>query len=416
MHGGEIEALLVGLVVVLLAAKIGGHLALKFSQPEVLGELMIGVLLGNLGLLGLEFFSFLRHDHTLAILSELGVILLLFEVGLETNVSEMRKVGWSALFVAVLGVVVPFALGWAVSSYFQPNAHELAHVFVGATLCATSVGITARVLKDLGKLQTAEARIILGAAVIDDVLGLLVLAVVTAMIASANAGVEVAVGGIVANSAIAIGFVLGSVAVGSFISPKLYRLASNLHSHGVLLAVSLAICFGMSYLAVLVGLAPIVGAFTAGLILEPAHYKPLKERENSAEIDHLIKPITGLLVPIFFVGMGARVDLATFADTSLLAYAAGLTIAAIIGKQACSLGAMRKGTDSVAVGLGMIPRGEVGLIFAGIGLTLKIAGERVIDQSVFGAIVIMVIITTMCTPPLLTWRFKRGDSIGVKAA
>ena len=405
-HGGAVSKVLLGLVIVLLAAKLGGDLALRMGQPEVLGELVVGVVLGNLGIIGFDFFEFLKHDEGLKVLSELGVILLLFEVGLETSVVEMLKVGTSSLLVAIVGVIAPFALGWGLSSYFASDHHPLVHIFVGATLTATSVGITARVLKDLGKIRTSEGKIILGAAVIDDVLGLVVLAVVTGMITATNQGTEMAMSGVAKIILLAVGFLGLAVWLGMKVSPLLFQLATTLRSHGILLATALSVCFGMSYLAALVGLAPIVGAFTAGLILEPVHYKDLSLGQADLEIDDLIRPITGLLVPVFFVGMGANVDITVFADLSILNFAFWLSLAAIAGKQVCGLGVRGKDIDRIAVGLGMIPRGEVGLIFAGIGVTLHLAGEPVINSAVYGAVIIMVIVTTMVTPPLIKWRFS----------
>ena len=412
-HGGPVIPILLKITVILLAAKIGGDIALRLGQPEVLGELIVGVVLGNLALFPtFSFFGTLKDDEIIAVLSELGVILLLFEVGLESDVGEMKEVGLSALLVALLGVVAPFFLGWGVAAYFVPDANMLVHVFVGATLTATSVGITARVLKDLGKIKTSESRIILGAAVIDDVLGLLVLAVVAGIINAANQGTELdifAVGKIIV---LGFGFLFAAVILGRYLSPLLFKVATYLRSHGMLLATALIVCFGVSYLAAIVGLAPIVGAFTAGLILDPVHYRELSARHDDRTIENLIAPITALLVPIFFVVMGARVDLRDFADTRILGFAAALTVVAFIGKQLCSLGVLEKGLDKLVVGLGMVPRGEVGLIFAEIGASLQIAGKPVIDSGTFGAVVVMVIVTTMVTPPLVKWRFSRPEPAG----
>ena len=405
-HGGAISAVLLSLVVILVAAKIGGDIAVRLRQPEVLGELMIGVIIGNLALVGFDKLEYLRHDSALEILAELGVIILLFEVGLETSVKEMMKVGLSSFIVAVLGVVAPFLLGYVVSAYFQPEAHTLVHVFIGATLCATSVGITARVLKDLGKIRTSESKIILGAAVIDDVLGLLILGIVTGIIQAANQGQTMEISAIAWKMFLAVGFLFAAVFLGAFVSPMLFNIATKMRSHGLLLATSLLICFGLSYLAALVGLAPIVGAFTAGLILEPVHYRDLSSRDNNAEIHKLIAPISALLVPIFFVSMGTKVDITYFADTSIIGFAVALTVVAVIGKQICSLGVLGKENDKLLVGLGMIPRGEVGLIFAGIGYSLTLAGTKVINEGTFGAVVFMVIVTTMLTPPAIIWRYR----------
>lgn len=403
----EMSHLLIGLLLILLGAKIGGDIAIRLGQPEVLGELLFGVLLGNLAMVGFDGFSFLKNEESFSILSELGVIFLLFLVGLETNIKEMASVGASALVAAILGVIAPFILGYAVSSFFLPNADFYVHIFVGATLTATSVGITARVLKDMGKVKSKEGQLILGAAVIDDVLGLLVLAVVTGVIQSVNAGSDFDSKGLLWIVAKALGFLVGAVFIGNLIAPRLFGFLSLCKAKGVLLASSLSVCFGMSYLAGEAGLAPIVGAFTAGLILDPIQYKDLSSNSDDSTIEHLVEPIASLLVPIFFVIMGARVDLSVFGDMDTVTYALVLTLAAVLGKQVCGLGVLQKGISRVAVGFGMIPRGEVGLIFIGIGTKLSIHGQALVDAKTFGAVVIMVILTTMLTPPLIKWKFGK---------
>jgi Kef-type K+ transport system membrane component KefB len=406
-HGGPVVPVLFSLLIVTIAAKVGGDLAIRLRLPEVLGELIIGIIVGNLTLLGLTYFEYLGKDAAIEIISELGVIFLLFEVGLETKIEEMAKVGVSSLIAAVLGVIAPFFLGWGVAMYFAPEADILVHIFVGATLTATSVGITARVLKDIGRVQTKEAKVILGAAVIDDVLGLLVLAVVSGVIASVNTGKQIAITDLLQVFFLAIGFLILTVVLGRHFAPLIFKYAAKLKSRGVLLATSLCICFGLSYLAAVVGLAPIVGAFTAGLILEPIHYKDLLGKHRDETIERLLGPITSLFVPIFFVVMGARVDLRVFAQLDILWFALALTVAAVLGKQVCGLGVVEKGVDRLVVGLGMIPRGEVGLIFAGIGATMMLKGHPVVDSATFGAVVIMVILTTMVTPPLIKLRFNK---------
>jgi Kef-type K+ transport system membrane component KefB len=406
-HTSPVISVLLALATILLAAKVGGDIMSRLRQPEVLGELLVGIILGNLSLLGIHTFQFLREDLVLEILSELGVILLLFEVGLHTTIPDMLRVGGSALLVAVLGVIVPFFLGWGVGAYFVPQAENLVHVYLGATLTATSVGITARVLIDLKRVTTDEAKIILGAAVIDDVLGLMVLATVGGVIAAAEAGSGVEVGSIARVLGLSLGFLLVVVTLGRMVVPFYFRLVSRLRSEGILLATSLIMCFGFASLAGLVGLAPIVGAFTAGLILEPVHYKELSVRHDNVSIEELISPLVNFLVPIFFVTMGSRVNLLDFARGDIFAFALVLTLAAIIGKQVCGLGVLKKGVDRIAVGLGMIPRGEVGLIFASIGASLMLHGKPVIDSATYGAVVVMVVLTTLVTPPLIKWRFSR---------
>lgn len=406
-HGSVVIPELFALTTILLAAKLGGDLMVRLGQPEVLGELCVGILLGNLPLLGIDSFSFLREDVILTVLSELGVVLLLFEVGLHTTVPEMLRVGGSALLVAVLGVVAPFFLGWGVGALFLPEADPLVHVYLGAALTATSVGITARVLTDLQRITTEEAKIVLGAAVIDDVLGLMVLATVGGIIGAAEAGSSVDLGSIAGVLGLSLGFLLIAVVLGRQIMPFCFRAVAALRSQGTLLASSLILCFGFAYLAGLAGLAPIVGAFTAGLILEPVHYQHLSAKQNDMTIEELVSPLSSFLVPIFFVIMGTRVNVMDFTRTDLFGFAACLTIAAIIGKQICSLGVLQKGVDRFAVGLGMIPRGEVGLIFASIGASLLLHGKPVVDSATYGVVVIMVIFTTLVTPPLIKWRFGR---------
>jgi Na+:H+ antiporter len=406
IHTSPVISVLLALAVVLLAAKVGGDIMVRLRQPEVLGELIVGIILGNLALLGLNTFRFLREDLVLEILSELGVILLLFEVGLHTTIPDMLRVGGSAFLVAVLGVIAPFFLGWGVGAYFIPQADSLVHVYLGATLTATSVGITARVLIDLKRVTTDEAKIVLGAAVIDDVLGLMVLATVSGVIAAAEAGGGVELGAIAQVLGLSLGFLLVAVTLGRMVVPFYFRFVSMLRSEGILLATSLVMCFGFASLAGMAGLAPIVGAFTAGLILEPVHYQELSARHDDVSIEELISPLVNFLVPIFFVTMGSRVNLLDFTRGDILAFALVLTFVAIIGKQVCGLGVLKPGVDRIAVGLGMIPRGEVGLIFASIGASLMLHGQPIIDSATYGAVVIMVVLTTLVTPPLIKWRFS----------
>jgi Kef-type K+ transport system membrane component KefB len=403
-----IQPVLAGLVLVLIGAKLGGSLFARMGQSPVLGELLAGVVLGNLGLFGYHGFDALRDQEGIKLLAEIGVLFLLFEVGLHTNVAQMVAVGASSLIVAVLGVVAPMVLGYFCSAWFFPQHNVLTHWFVGATLCATSVGITARVLQDLQKTSSVEGRIILGAAVIDDVLGLIVLAVVSGIIQAADAGraFEPASGLFILLKAVA--FLAAAVVVGRWLSARAFRVVTRLRGSGLLLSTALAMCFGFAFAAGAVGLAPIVGAFAAGLVLDDIHYQDLKDRDDKRRsIPELLEPLSTFLVPVFFVLMGMRVDLSVFGSVGVLGFAAVLTLVAVIGKQVCSFGVLERGADRWAVGLGMIPRGEVGLIFAGIGATLHIRGEQVVDPPVFSAVVVMVALTTLMTPPLLVWKLQR---------
>lgn len=423
MHGDPLAPVLLILLIMLAAAKLGSEIFERFGQPAVLGELIIGLVLGNLVLLNPHWTIFeplrggnITEGWPLIIdsLARLGVILLLFEVGLESTVSEMAKVGTSSLLVAFVGVIVPFILGFAVSFVFMtevpadvlvhlpPDFNVMyIHLFIGATLCATSVGITARVLKDLGKLQTKEAKIVLGAAVIDDVLGLIVLAVVSAMVSASITGSDVGTLSLVRIAGVSIGFFVVSIGLGVVVVPRILHYLARFKTAGIMVISSLLLCFLLSWLADTVGLATIVGAFAAGLILEEVHFKEFKE---TIHLHELIRPISTLFVPIFFVLMGIQVRLETFADFSVVGLALGLTVAAIIGKQVCGLAVVEKGLDRVSIGVGMIPRGEVGLIFAGMGKALNI-----VDGALYSAIVIMVILTTFITPPVLKLTLSRRD-------
>jgi Kef-type K+ transport system membrane component KefB len=414
MHADPVAHVVIALALILLAAKLGGDLATRIKQPAVLGELVAGVIIGNLTLAGYHGAEWIKTDVFIDMLARIGVLILLFEVGLESTVAQMLKVGLSSLLVAIAGVVAPFALGWGVGRLMLPNTSWYVHCFLGATLTATSVGITARVLKDLNRSKTPEARIILGAAVIDDVLGLVVLAVVGGIIAAADKGTTMSYGAIALVLGKASGFLVGSLVIGVLFSKRVFALAARLKSPGVLVAIGLAFCFVLSFLADRIGLAPIVGAFAAGLILEEACYVDFISK-GEQQLEELIHPITSFLAPVFFVLMGMRTDLRAFASTNVLGLAALLTLAAILGKQACALGVFGGKIDRLSVGIGMIPRGEVGLVFANIGLQLAVAGEPIINKDTFAAVLIMVIVTTMVTPPALKWSLNRGERRAGKA-
>jgi Kef-type K+ transport system membrane component KefB len=407
--------------VAIVLAKSAGALVEKAKLPAVLGELGVGVLLGVPALFGWHAFDALRENELVKFLAEFGVIVLLFQAGLESNIREMGKVGARALLVACVGVAAPFLLGYfVVGPWLMPNESSNAHLFLGAALTATSVGITARVFKDLGTMQTKAAKIVLGAAVIDDVLGLIILAVVAAVVS----GGGVSAGSIAWITAKAIVFLVGSIALGRVLAPKIGDVFSGIHKgSGMKMAIALVFCFGYAYLATLVGLAPIVGAFAAGLLLDPVHFRRFSapklvddirttvaastdqgsnERlleavahHHERHVEDLIENLSHWFVPIFFIVTGFQVNLAVFGDASVLLVAGVLTLAAIVGKLA-SGSVAGKGTGKLAVGVGMIPRGEVGLIFANVGKALGVMSDQA-----FAAVVIMVILTTVITPFLL---------------
>lgn len=421
-HGAGIT--LLWIAVVLVAAKIAS-LVERVGQPAVLGELVMGVVLGNLFLLGVDLFEPIKQDEIIAFLSELGVVILLFQIGLESNIQQMRKVGLSAFLVAVVGVVAPFVLGtYIVGPWLLPGLSSAAYLFLGASLTATSVGITARVFKDLGKLQTPEAQIVLGAAVFDDVMGLIILAIVSA-IATVGA---VSVGVISWIVAKAFLFLIGSIVVGLITAPWLGKAFSRIHTGvGMKFTLAIAFCLVFAYAAGLIGLAPIVGAFAAGLVLDPVHFRyfkapkmvedvmvvmegqsqELKDKmhktvEHHAErhMEELIEPLAYFLVPIFFILTGMNVALETLFDIQILGVALAITAVAVIGKLIA--GYVAGPVKKSIVGVGMIPRGEVGLIFASIG-----KGLGVLSDDLFSVIVVMVILTTLLAPPVLARQLKK---------
>ena len=407
--GSGFGPLLVGLAVLVVGAKLGGSLVARWGQPSVLGELLFGIVLANLapvffGEVGIEF---VRANETLRFLAQIGVLLLLFDVGLETDLSAFIKVGASAALVAVVGVIVPLGLGWVAARWLLPESPTLVHVFIGATLSATSVGITVRVLKDLGVTGRPEGQTIIGAAILDDVLGLIVLAVVAASVSGAISGTTpVSAVSIAAIVLKAVGFLGITIVLGHFLSRKIVRLATLTGEHGVLLIIGVALCFTFAYIAELVGLADIIGAFAAGVFLDP-YGKGVYSKEEETTLRELLAPLSDVLVPLFFVLMGLQVNLTGFTEPSVLALGLVLIACAILGKLACAAGVIRPGIRRWPVAIGMIPRGEVGLIFAGIGASLRLEGAPILSEIVYSAIVVMVVVTTLVTPIGLRWAFQK---------
>jgi Kef-type K+ transport system membrane component KefB len=370
------------LVVMLVVAKVGGYLAQRLAQPAVLGELFGGVIAGGsvLGLVNPEY-------ETIHLLSELGVIILLFAIGLETDLLQLLRVGPTSLTVAIVGVSVPFALGFA--SCRLMGYSSLASVMAGATLTATSVGITARVLSDLGRLRDPEGQIILGAAVIDDILGLMILTVVAGL----TEGKEVNLWGVLQTTASAVGFLVATIAVGRLVVPPLFRWAVRIELPGTPTAMALIAAFGLAWLAEQCGSALIIGAFAAGLLVAAA--------PQARQIERGITEIGHFFVPLFFVAVGTSVDLKAldpFQQSSRFALATGgiLIVMGVAGKLVAGYAPFWFRGNKTVIGVGMVPRGEVGLIFAQTGLA-----THVFDAGLFGAATLMVIVTTLLAPPLL---------------
>ena len=394
-----VAALLLVVAAILITAKLFGEVAERLGVPAVLGELIAGLILGP-GLLGVIPASGEPGAEVVSFLAELGVILLLFEVGLETDLKQMFQVGGSASAVAVVGVTVPFVLGYLfwlyaphAASTSNADQHSIA-ILVGAVLTATSVGITARVLSDLGSLQTIEARIILGAAVIDDVLGLVILGAVSRL----NGDGSVSTLGLVRLLAQGVGFLVLAVILGGMIVPRLFSLIDRLKVRGAVVTLAIALTFALAAAAELAGSALIIGAFAAGLVMR-----------NSDQLHTVVnegRPVAGLLAPIFFVTVGAGANIRLLdprvpGAVPILSLAVALTVIAVAGKVVAGWAAPWQPFRRLAVGVGMVPRGEVGLIFADMGRRTGL-----LDAASFSAILIVVMATTFrlsvcstyCTP------------------
>jgi Kef-type K+ transport system membrane component KefB len=449
-HSDPIAAVILGVTSILFFAILGRFVARKLRQPSVLGELIMGVILGNVGYyFGSDLITLLRQGpeifdifqltmtgqtmedaaaacisgdgvaiildvlqgphrlelvqmaHAVDVFSRYGVIFLLFLVGLDTSLDEMRQVGRNSMQVAISGVLLPFILGFVAIRTIMPELSLNTDLFIAATLGATSVGITARVLQDINKQQSTEARLILGAAVIDDILGLLMLSIVSGIVVSG--GVEIAE--ILLVILLATVFLVGAVLIGPYFLRIVIHYLCDLDIVEAKMFTSYFFVMVLAWMANLVGLATIVGAFAAGLVLQESYFKSCRIIPNkSYTIKDLIMPLEVILVPIFFVLMGIQVKVESFLDPKVILAAGGLLFAAVIGKVAAGYFA-GKSANRLAVGFGMMPRGEVGLLFAAIGKTLG-----VIDDFLFSVIVLMVIVTTLIAPPLLKAAMQHGDS------
>ncbi|HZP80998.1 MAG TPA: cation:proton antiporter [Chthonomonadaceae bacterium] len=393
------EPILLQIAIMLAAAKLGGELCERWlKQPAVLGEIVFGVLAGQ------SVFGWVQGDSlTLQQIAEIGAVLLLFEVGLESDLEDLFKVGLAATWVAVAGVALPFLMGFFVARGLgHPPIQSL---FVGAALTATSVGITARVFSDLNALHTKEAKIVLGAAVVDDVIGLIILAAVSGLAAS-KAVSWLAVAKL---TLMAYLFLAGALILGLRATPLLLHWARRMRTRAAVPSVAVIFCLLLATLAETAQLAPIVGAFAAGLVLA--------KTEHKVHFEEQVKSIADIFVPIFFVMMGARMNLQVFDPTTAagrttLTIGGLLFVVALIGKVLGGLSVPGRGTKRWTVGIGMIPRGEVGLIFASIGLS-----KHVINDALYAAIILVVILTTFITPPLLKLAASRpGPKGGVQPA
>ncbi len=367
---------LLQLVAILVGAKLAGEAAERLGQPAVLGELLVGIALGP------SLLGFVTRTEILAFLGELGAIVLLFEVGLESDVEKLGEAGRPGALVATAGIVLPFLGGWAFALLFVGEG--LVALFVGAALTATSIGITARVLSDLGRLQSREGQIVIAAAIFDDVVGLILLSILVTLAAVGT----ISLVAIATTVVLAVVFVIGSIFVGARGARLLVPFVRRMRVRGVLLVLAFALALALAWAAAAIGLATIIGGFAAGLIFA--------EVEDVEPIERDVKPLADVLVPVFFVLMGSLVDVRQFVDVDVLVAAGALTAIAFASKAVTGYVLRERSLNRTAIGAGMVPRGEVGIIFAGFGLTLG-----VISAGLYSALLVMVIVTTLVAPPLL---------------
>jgi Kef-type K+ transport system membrane component KefB len=421
-----LAGVLLSLVLIYLASKVGGELSNRLGLPPVLGELVAGVVVGMSALhllvfpeagadasssLVIQFLQatgglspqasqsvFQAQSEVLSVLAELGVIILLFEIGLESNLKDLMAVGIQATVVACVGVAAPFAAGTAGLMIFF-GIPAVPAIFAGAALTATSIGITSKVLSELGRLNSKEGQIILGAAVIDDVLGIIVLAVVASLAKDGEVDVTKVIYLIVSATA----FLLGAIVLGNIFNKTFIAVVEKLKTRGELVIPALIFAFVMAYIAAVIHLEAILGSFAAGLVLD--------ETDKRKELEKQVIPIADMMVPIFFVAVGAKTDLGVLnpaipSNREGLVMAIFLITVAILGKVVTGLAVFGKDKiNRLAVGVGMIPRGEVGLVFVGVG-----SASGVLSKPLEAAIIMMVILTTFLAPPLLRFVFPQPET------
>lgn len=415
--------------IVLLVGRLG-DLVQRVGQPPVIGQLLMGMVISAIGYMGVEFMTDISEEPVISFLSALGAALLLFSIGLESNLASMRSVGANAVIVAVIGVAVPFFLGtWVLGPIFFGDESSSAKLFIGASLVATSIGITASVFRALGITRTRAAQTVLGAAVLDDIFGLVILAVVAAIASGDEANARM-----VAELTLkAFGFLAVAIVLGLLLArPILTFFRKISSSEGMLVSVAVGIALIYGYLAEVFGLEPIIGAFAAGLVLDAVHFAEYDEPAVVARIgelpyvdesaqtqvtsiraeakhgqpEHLVGTLNHVFVPIFFVYTGMMIDIESLLKPELYLVALVVTIVAVLGKLVAGIAARGDLSEKLLVGVSMVPRGEVGLIFAATGKGLGVLGD-----DLFSVIIIAIVVTTLVVPPLLRVMVKNPEDL-----
>ncbi|MCB0359044.1 MAG: cation:proton antiporter, partial [Bdellovibrionales bacterium] len=431
---------------VLSATALLGLVFYGLGLPMVLAWLLVGVCLGNLELVGIHSLSFIKGDHTLAIIGEYGLALFMFAEGLEQNVSEFRRYWKPSVGLGLVGILIPSALGMGfvlgMSELTGAQIPVESAFFQGATLAATSIGVGAMVLRQMNWQRTPTGRVLLGAALVDDIVALILLSIGIEVVRAANAGEPLALNGFLRLTSFSVVFVLAIVLLGEWLIGQAYKLlalvfqfARRRYANGradlkevtterrvALLLYGAALAFGLGAAADVVGLSPIVGAFGAGLVLNPRHLRdlwlPQSERPTAAgvadheaehrlerELEKTLTPVVKVLAIFFFVITGAHLEIGVFADPVTLLFGVGFSLLAIIGKYAAPfLSVFDAGVDRRALGWGMVGRGEVGILFAGLGATMSLAGNHVIGPQAYGALLLMIVVTTIIGPLMMMRR------------
>lgn len=434
-HSGDdhfVETILL-IAVLLLLARLGGSVK-KLGQPRLLGEVMIGIVLGNLILIGIPWFETVESNEIIKFLAEFGVILLLFQAGLESNLDGMKKAGVRAAVVAALGAALPFTLGAFIAApLLLPNEPTTTHLFIGAALTATSVGIAATLFKQYGRIKTRESSIVLGAAVMDDVLGMILLPVLMAMITAS----ALTAGLIGAMALQAIVFLFGSVMLGHTAAPYISAFLSKIDAgSGMKFTLAVSVCLIFAALAGMIGIAPIIGAFAAGLFLDPVHFNSFRHKKmfreltaisekltpedrlvvektfkhyEEKEVEDLIEPLARLMVPLFFVTIGMAVDVTLLLNLKTIGIALVILAVAVVARMSAALAA-GKGVDRVLIGVALIPSGEVGLVYAALGRELG-----VVSNEVFAIIITVMVLSTLLAPIVLNSLLRRKKDLPTEA-
>jgi Kef-type K+ transport system membrane component KefB len=413
------------IAILLLCARIAGFIK-RWGQPRLIGEVIMGIFLGNLVYFGIDAFVGVKENEIISFLAELGVVILLFQAGLESNIEGMKKTGVRAIIVAVAGAVLPFILGaFVVAPWLLPAEPFTTHLFIGAALTATSVGIAAQLFKQYGLIKSKEAQIVLGAAVMDDVLGMVLLPVLVAMVTA-----TAITAGLIASMALqAIVFLFGSVILGHIAAPHINKFFSLLDAgSGMKFTIALSTCLIFAALAGFIGIAPIIGAFAAGLFLDPVHFNTFRHRKThrdlekiaaklqpadkqvlistihhyeEKEVEDLIDPLARMMVPLFFITIGMAVDVTLFLNIKVILIALAILAVAIVARMTAAQFA-GPGTDKKMIGVSLIPNGEVGLVYAALGLELG-----VVSSEVFAIIIAVMVLSTVLAPIVLNMLLRQ---------